>query len=343
MKITKILVALTFLFGVSTANAGELTVTGNMETTYHTSSETTTGNPLGMDRELKFAGSTELDNGITVSVFQDTSDSLAFGNTHIEFGNIGGVATIYVGSDKDPVDAIDDVTPSAYEEANGSGSGTGYVDVGGLAGETGIGVKFSLPFLGAVDARYVPKADGSEAADNANSNDAAHSVGSGKSISIKPDLASIPGISGTLLEGLSIVGGAEEEDVAGTTNAALTERSGATVAVNYATGPFKVGFQKKVVNQGEVATGSDDVEYLDTIIGIAYAVNDSLSVSYNRYESKKGDDTSVQNYIQETDAINVGYTVGGMTIGFQDASTDNANYTTATKDDTRTLGISVAF
>ena len=343
MKITKILVALAFLFGVSTANAGELTVTGSMETTYHTSSETTTGNPLGMDRELKFAGSTELDNGITVSMFQDTSDSLAFGNTHIEFGNIGGVATIYVGSDKDPVDAIDDVTPSAYEEANGSGSGTGYVDVGGLAGETGIGLRFSLPFLGAVDARYVPKADGSEAADNNNSNDTAHSVGSGKSISIKPDLASIPGISGTLLEGLSIVGGAEEEDVAGTTNAALTERSGATVAVNYATGPFKVGFQKKVVNQGEVATGSDDVEYLDTIIGIAYAVNDSLSVSYNRYESKKGDDTSVQNYIQETDAINVGYTVGGMTIGFQDASTDNANYTTATKDDTRTLGISVAF
>ena len=341
MKITKILVALAFLFGVSTANAGELTVTGNMETTYHTGSETTTGNPLGMDRELKFAGSTELDNGITVSMFQDTSDSLAFGNTHIEFGNIAGVATIYVGSDKDPVDAIDDVTPSAYEEANGSGSGTGYVDVGGLAGETGIGLRFSLPILGAVDARYVPKADGSEASDNANSNDTNHSVGSGKSISIKPDLASIPGISGTLLEGLSIVAGAEEDNL--TTNAALTERSGATVGVNFATGPVKVGFQKKVINMGEAATGSDDVEYLDTIIGIAYAVNDSLSVSYNRYESKKGDDSSVQNYIQETDAINIGYSVGGMTIGFQDASTDNANYTTNTKDDTRTLGISVAF
>jgi len=341
MKITKILVALAFLFGVSTANAGELTVTGSMETTYHTSSETTTGNPLGIDRELKFSGSTELDNGITVSMFQDTSDNLAFGNSHIEFGNIGGVATIYVGSDKDPVDAIDDVTPSAYEEANGSGSGTGYQDVGTLAGETGIGLRFSLPFLGAVDARYVPKVDGSEASDNANSNDTAHNVGSGKSISIKPDLASIPGVSGTLLEGLSIVAGAEEDNL--TTNAALTERSGATVGVNFATGPVKVGFQKKVINMGEAATGSDDVEYLDTIIGLAYAVNDSLSVSYNRYESKKGDDSSVQNYIQETDAINIGYSVGGMTIGFQDASTDNANYTTNTKDDTRTLGISVAF
>jgi hypothetical protein len=311
-----------------------------METTYHTGSETTTGNPLGMDRELKFAGSTELDNGITVSVFQDTSDSLAFGNTHLEFGNIAGVATIYVGSDKDPVDAIDDVTPSAYEEANGSGSGTGYVDVGGLAGETGIGLRFSLPILGAVDARYVPKADGSEASDNANSNDTNHSVGSGKSISIKPDLASIPGIGGAL-DGLSIVAGGEEETT--NTTVGVTERTGATVAVNYATGPFSVGFQKKVVNQGEVLTGSDDVEYLDTIIGLAYAVNDSLSVSYNRYESKKGDDSSVQNFTQETDAINIGYTVGGMTIGFQDASTDNAGYITTTKDDTRTLGISVAF
>ena len=105
---------------------------------------------------------------------------------------------------------------------------------------------------------------------------------------------------------------------------------------------MKVGFQKKVVNQGEVATGSDDVEYVDTIIGLAYAINDSLSVSYNRYESKKGDDSSVNNETQETDAINIGYTVGGMTIGFQDAQTDNASWTTGT-DDTRTLSVKVAF
>ena len=52
MKITKILVALSFLFAVSTANAGELTVTGSMEATYQSEPEKTTGNPLGMDREL---------------------------------------------------------------------------------------------------------------------------------------------------------------------------------------------------------------------------------------------------------------------------------------------------
>ena len=68
MKITKILVALSFLFSVATANAGELTVTGSMEATYNSQGGSTTGNPLGTDRELKFAGSTELDSGITVSV-----------------------------------------------------------------------------------------------------------------------------------------------------------------------------------------------------------------------------------------------------------------------------------
>ena len=62
MKITKLLVAVSFLFAVVTsANAGELTVTGNMQTTYQTEVDGTTGNPFGMDRELKFSGTTELD------------------------------------------------------------------------------------------------------------------------------------------------------------------------------------------------------------------------------------------------------------------------------------------
>ena len=96
MKITKILVALSFLFAISTAQAGELTVTGNMEATYHTQGDKTTGNPLGMDRELKFSGSTELDNGITVSVYQDTTDNPGYGDAKITFGGVAGLVDIYV-------------------------------------------------------------------------------------------------------------------------------------------------------------------------------------------------------------------------------------------------------
>jgi len=338
MKITKILVALSFLFAVATANAGTLTVTGNMEATYQSEPEKTTGNPLGMDRELKFAGSTELDNGITVSVFQDTSDNLGYGNSQIAFGNIMGLATIYVGSDADPVDGIDDVTPSAYEEANGSGSGT-YVDIGSLAGQMGIGTKFSLPILGAVDFKYYPKGDSAKNGDNVSSADTSASVGSGSSLSINSNLGDLPVIGGAL-SGATLRTGYSEND--NSTVAETDDVTELTAALNYAYGPLSFGIQKKYNNLGTTVATTDSIFYKDTVVGIAYAVNDSLSLSYNRYTSQRHN-TAAANAEQETDAINIGYTVGGMTIGFQDAQTDNAGYTLNSKDDTRTIGISVAF
>ena len=339
MKITKILVALSFLFAVATAQAGTLTVTGNMEATYQSEPEKTTGNPIGMDRELKFAGSTELDNGITVSVFQDTSDNLGYGNSQIAFGNVMGLATIYVGSDGDPVDAIEDVTPSAYEEANGSGSGT-YSDIGTMAGQMGIGTKFSLPILGAVDFKYYPKIDSTKNADNAASADASATVGAGSSLSINTNLANLP-IVGGMLDGATLRTGYSENENSNVAN--TDDVVELTAALNYAYGPLSFGVQKKYNNLGQTAAATDAIFYKDTVIGVAYAVNDSLSISYNRYTSKRHNNANASNPEQETDAINIGYTVGGMTIGFQDAQTDNANYTLNAKDDTRTLGVSVAF
>ena len=108
MKITKILVALSFLFAVSTAQAGEMTVNGSMQATYQ-SSDRTTGNPLGMDREISFSGTTELDNGMNMTVMQDFTDTGAFGDAKITFGNVGGLVDIYVGTDGSEVDAIDDL------------------------------------------------------------------------------------------------------------------------------------------------------------------------------------------------------------------------------------------
>ena len=63
MKITKILVALSFLFAVSTANAGELGVSGTAKATYNILTGTAQGKGLGITNELNFAASGELDNG----------------------------------------------------------------------------------------------------------------------------------------------------------------------------------------------------------------------------------------------------------------------------------------
>ena len=338
MKITKILVALAFLFSVSTANAGELTVTGSMEVTYQSEIDRTTGNPLGMDRELKFSGSTELDNGITVSVMQDTDDNLTYGNSKITFGGVAGLVDIYVGSDGSELDAKDDITPTAYEEANGSGSGT-YKDVGGLANEMGIGVKFEVPFLGTVKGQYVPKADGTKNADNAASA-STDANGSGNELVIITSLGDVPLVGG-YLDGFKLTAGYSEDEVSTVAN--TTDRHEATVALTGAFGNFKFGYQKELIDEGQTAALTDADFYKIESIGLAYAINDALSISYNMMEQKQHVITADSSFEQETDAINIGYTVGGITIGFQDASTDNANMVRDATDDTRTVSIKAAF
>ena len=339
MKITKILVALSFLFAVSTAHAGEMTVTGSMQATYQSEVDRTTGNPLGMDREIKFAGTTELDNGMSMSVMQDFGDDGSFGDGKITFGNVGGLVDIYVGTDGSELDAIDDITPTAFEEANGSGSGT-YVDVGGLAAEMGIGIKGSLPIIGTVSAQYVPKADGSESGDKAASGDTSGTKGSGMEIVTKTALGDLPFVGG-FLGGNTVTLGYAEEEMERVAN--TSDRFEITAALTGSIGNLSYGYQVEHVDEGQTVAATDAVFYRVESIGLAYAVNDALSISYNTMEQQIHNVAADNSPNQETDAINIGYTVGGLTLGFQDASTDNANMVADTKDDTRTISVKAAF
>jgi hypothetical protein len=339
MKITKILVALSFLFAVSTAHAGEMTVTGSMQATYQSEPDRTTGNPLGMDREIKFAGSTELDNGMNMSVMQDFGDDGSFGDGKITFGNVGGLVDIYVGTDGSELDAIDDITPTAFEEANGSGSGT-YQDVGTLAAEMGIGIKASLPILGTVQAQYVPKADATENADKSSSADANGSKGSGMEVVVKTALGDLP-VVGSFLGGNTLTLGYAEEEMERVAN--TTDRHEATVALTGSIGNFSYGYQMEHIDAGQTVATTDAVFYNVESIGLAYAVNDALSISYNMMEQKQHNVAADSSFEQETDAINIGYTVGGLTLGFQDASTDNADMVQNVSDDTRTISVKAAF
>ena len=345
MKITKILVALSFLFAISTAHAGEMTVTGSMQATYQSEIDRTTGNPLGMDREITFSGSTELDNGISMSVMQDFGDDGSFGDAKITFGNVGGLVDIYVGTDGSEMDAVDDVTPTAFEEANGAGSGT-YQDIGTLAAEMGIGFKASLPILGTVSGQYIPKVDGVENADKAASGtgNASEASGSGQELVVKTALGDLP-VLGDFLGGNTLTLGYAEEETSSIAN--TSDRFELTAALTGSYGNFSYGYQVESIQSGETATpagpGTDSIEYRVDSIGLAYAINDALSISYNMMEQSQSSRAADSSFEQETDAINIGYTVGGITIGFQDASTDNANMVKDVSDDTRTVSIKAAF
>jgi hypothetical protein len=294
-----------------------------------------------MDREITFSGSTELDNGISMSVMQDFTDAGAFGDAKITFGNVGGLVDIYVGTDGSELDAIDDITPTAFEEANGSGSGS-YKDVGGLAGEMGIGFKASLPILGTVSGQYVPKADATENADKTASGtgNANEINGSGTELVVKTPLGDLPFV-GDFLGGNTLTLGYAEEETASVAN--TTDRLELTAALTGSIGNLSYGYQREHIDAGQTVALTDAVFYNVETIGLAYAINDALSISYNITEQKQHNVAADSSFEQETDAINIGYTVGGITIGFQDASTDNANMVRDVTDDTRTVSIKAAF
>ena len=186
----------------------------------------------------------------------------------------------------------------------------------------------------------VPKVDGSENADNANSGGGTQASGSGDSISIKTNLGDIPGI-GEFLSGATLTTGYETDEISTVAN--TSDIHDITAALTYNIGNLALGVQRKYHNEGETSIATDEVFYKDLAIGVSYAVNDQLSVSYNRYDSDRHNNTTGVNPTQSTQAFNIGYTMGGMTIGFQEASTDDAGWVKDAEDDSRTLGVSVAF
>jgi outer membrane protein OmpU len=66
------------LAAISSANAGDMTVTGSAHLTYTSLGTEVTGNPYGMQSNLTFNGSGELDNGWTFSYTVANLDGNAF-------------------------------------------------------------------------------------------------------------------------------------------------------------------------------------------------------------------------------------------------------------------------
>ena len=68
MKQIKILVALfSSLLAFTSVKAGEMTVSGTMQATYQSEQDGTTGNPLGLNTDLSFSGSTDVLSATTVT------------------------------------------------------------------------------------------------------------------------------------------------------------------------------------------------------------------------------------------------------------------------------------
>ena len=343
MKKLKITVALLAgLFSFSALNAGEMTVTGTMQATYQSEVSGNTGNPLGLNTDLTFTGTTEVLDGTAVTWTMGTDGTfLGESGADHKLAFATSFGTIQIGNTDDAANNVDDITPSAFEEANGSGSGTYTNDVGsGLEGSMSIGYR-NADVLGtgiSVGYNYYPKLDGTTNNEKSASAVASASAKSAYSVSVASSLANVPGIGSTPLGGLKITAGYEESDA---TASNLQSKQGGTVALNYAMGPVSLGYQKKAYAPVSTAAATK-LFFKDDVWGVAYAVNDALAISYNVYSSVEHKEDGKHDE-QETKAINLAYTVGGLTLAFQDAQTKNANYVANAEDDTRTISIKTAF
>ncbi len=342
MKQLKTIVAFVAgLFAFTSVQAGEMSVSGSMQATYQSEVDDVTGNPLGLNTDLTFSGSVDTDFGTaTMSLATDGTFLGESGADHT-YSLATDMGTFTIGNAGDSGNAVDDITPTAFEEANGSGSGTYSVDFGsGMDGSmslkygnsdvmgTGISVSYS----------YYPKLDGATNNEKAASADNNNATKSAQSINVGIPLSGVPVVGDSPLGGAKITLGYEKSDAMASS---FQPKEGGTVAVVLPVGPLSVGYQKKAYAAAATANGTKTF-YKDDIYGIAYAINDDLALSWNVYQSDQHNNDGT-NTEQETKSLNIAYTVGGLTLGFADAKTSNAGYTAATDDDTRTFSIKTAF
>ena len=298
----------------SSAFAGALDVTGTAGITYTGNSAQDNGDSkLAQKTTISFTGSADLDNGFTVSYYNNISggDSVMNYNSHfdVDMGDMGKIRFAGNGtSGNGAVGAWDDKTPAANEES---------WDIKGGGGETG----------------PVSQQTGDDSLIYTNS---AAIDGVTIMLNYKPgettyDSTTGAGIAFTGMEGLNVGVAVEDNN---TTDGAVVENT--VVYATYAMDAFTVGIQS---NSSDSQTANSDTDF--EAWGVSYAVSEDLSISYGastvEYESgaSKSD--------QEAEAIGISWTNGSMSITASRHDIQNVAGTSTDDRDATEVNLTFAF
>jgi len=330
MNIKKIgLTALATSLVATSVSAGELTLSGSAMISYSefSGTEAATVNleklgksKVGMDQSIKASGSGEMDNGWTVSLTHYIESGGGGSDTSSISLGMGDLGTLSYTQDDagGGVAGIDDLTPTAYEEAFDGPQGD---DIAAMS--SGNAFVYSNTFAGAaVSIMYSENLTGPDNQDDG-------SVGTdGASGGTSASIAVVYPVGDT---GLTVYAGTGKEGQP-TTN----ELDHDAIGIKYAFGPVTVGYQR---NEQDDTAASSAVDLETTMFGVSFMVNDNLAISYGQNNTEKTG-TTVD---QELEAINVSYTMGGMTIAAYSAKGDNIANTPGKTSDKNEVRLSFAF
>ena len=297
----------------SSAVAGSLDVTGTAGITYIGNSGADNGDSkLAQKTTISFTGSADLDNGFTVSYYNNISggDSVMNYNSHfdVDMGDMGKLRFAGNGtSGNGAVGAWDDKTPAANEES---------WDIKGAGGERG----------------PVSQQTGDDSLIYTNS---AMIDGVTIMLNYKPSESAAlesttgMGIAYTGMEGLN-VGMAREDN-----NTAAAGVANTVMYATYAMDAFTIGIQK---NDTDSETASSDTDF--EAWGVSYAVSEDVSVSYG---SSTVEFENTSNSDQEAQAIGVSWTNGSMSITASRHTIDNVNGSATDDRDATEVNLTFAF
>jgi len=331
-KLKKVgLTALAGSLAAVSANAAEMSVSGATLLTYTSEDETeVTGNPFGMKTNLAFTASGDV-NGYTVSYYQASQDQFAgmsSARLSVDMGDMGVIA--FDQGSGSGLATIDDKTPTAAEEI---WDGLDGLTAGGLVGAAGNSGVFNYvnTFSGVTVNAAARKGSGTSNSDGSSS-------GAGQSaadvaLTGSGDMFGVDGLAWGVGYGEAETG--EQSNTAGTTG---SDNEHSTVFANYSAGPVTLGYQmSRIANNGNGATDENVDQW-----GIAFNVNDDLSISYGEREIEY-EKASATNVTEDGEGIAIAYTMGSMKIaGNRNEVANNAG--TAGSDDSMTeIALSFAF
>jgi outer membrane protein OmpU len=290
-------IGLTALAGslvVSSAVAGEMSVTGGASIGLKNTSKTSSGKSWTMGNQLTFTGSGELDNGMNVAlsmVIDQNDDSTLstakqldnspFDSHSVTVSSDAMGSLVFSGEGGSSANSAIDTTAAGDLWNNGSGMG------GPIAPNAGNNSLFyTLPSMVdgvAVKASYSP----------------------GRAT--QPSATSFS-IGYTGVEGLTVNYAQGEKENVG------SEASITTMKASYAIGSFTLGYS---VNDAETDASGGDEEL--TSMNVAYTVSDSLSVSYG-IEAFENEGSAND---EEMTGFGVSYTTGGVTLSANQYNAEN--------------------
>jgi outer membrane protein OmpU len=337
------------------AQAGEMGVNGAANFTW-AQKDGTEGKSIGTDKGLTVSGSGELDNGWTFYVGTYLSDAMTL-STHVTTLTMGSLGTIKAGAGYGGASGgYDEEVPQAYEQTSDAYQNSSNLVGAGLDNN---GLVWDAPSMdiagGSVSFDFAISPDANDNAAN-NGGQAAHSgtygLGYGAGMTITG-----------LAEGLTLgVYGDIRENVKHTPVATDATRDAFTGTwfAKYSVGPVSFGYQTSYYDSGlatanvaaasPATVGTSGGIFEAESMSIAFNVNDNLSISWtdmtDTYDTQSdvANNTEIVDVDKETDALQIAYSMGGMSIKAYRMTESNPNYDSdAAESEKSEISLGLAF